>query len=54
MATVDELKAQLAVAELEEKLSKAKKTKAGPDRKLKDELREARRAYREARDGGQA
>lgn len=51
MATKDELEAQLKVATLEEKLAKAKDTKAGPDRKLKQELREARQAHRAARDG---
>lgn len=48
MATVDELKAQLAVAELEEKLAASKGPKDG---KLKAELREARLRYRAARDG---
>lgn len=51
MATADELRAQLAVAELEEKLVKAKEGKTGADQKLKAELREARLRYRAARDG---
>jgi hypothetical protein len=42
MASADELRAQLEVAELEEKLTKAKGTKAGPARELKAELRAAR------------
>jgi hypothetical protein len=58
MASTDELRAQLRVAELEEKLVNAKKGKRGargsatePTRKLKGELREARLRYRAARDG---
>lgn len=47
MATAEELRDQLAVAELEEKLTKSK-TK---DPKVKAELREARLRYRAARDG---
>lgn len=46
----DELKAQLAVVELEEKLIAAKASKAGPDPKLKMQLREARQKAREARE----
>lgn len=50
MATrVEALEAELEVAQLEEKLIKAKGTKRGPKRELKEELREARRAYRERR-----
>jgi hypothetical protein len=58
MATADELRAQLKVAELEELLLNAKKGKRGsgrveakPYRKLKANLREARLRYRAARDG---
>ena len=51
MATADELRAQLVVAELEEKLAKAKDTKKGPSRELKQQLRDARQAYRAERDG---
>lgn len=41
MATADDLRAQLVVAELEEQLAAAKDTD-GADRPLKDELRYAR------------
>jgi hypothetical protein len=58
MATADELRAQLKVAELEERLAAAKKGKRGSGRveaksfrQLKAELREARLRYRAARDG---
>lgn len=47
MATADELRAQLEVAELEEELAKAKTTKKGADRELKLKVREARKNYRE-------
>lgn len=49
MATSEELKLELAVRELEEKLIKAKASDSGPSRKLKDQLRAARQAHREAR-----
>jgi hypothetical protein len=49
MASADELRAQLAVAELEEELIKAKGTKNGPSRELKAKVREARRKAREER-----
>lgn len=42
MATADDLRAQLAVAELEEQLGAAKGADDGPGRSLKDELRYAR------------
>lgn len=51
MAKTDELKAQLEVAELEEKLVEAKETKDGPDRKLKNEVRKVRQKARAKRDG---
>jgi hypothetical protein len=57
MSRADELRAELALIELEEKLVDAKKAKAFTDvddeqlRELKDEVRTARRAYREAREG---
>lgn len=50
MSKVEELKAALLVAQLEEKLVDAKATEAGPSRKLKEDVREARRVYRELRD----
>ncbi len=56
MSKSDDLKAELKVAELEEKLVKAKDRKGALDsskeanRKLKEELREARRQAREARE----
>ena len=37
---------------LEEELAAAKDTKKGASRELKDEVRAARQAYREQRDGG--
>lgn len=52
MATrVEQLEAELVVARLEEKLEKAKGTKKGPGRALKQELRDARLRHRAARDG---
>lgn len=51
MATADELRADLAVAELEEQLAKAKASKKGPDRELKQTLRDARQAQRALRQG---
>lgn len=53
MGKVEELEAALAVAKLEEKLSKAKETKKGPSRDLKEELREARQAHRLIREGAE-
>jgi hypothetical protein len=50
MATSEELKAELAVRELEEKLVAAKDSPNGPSRKLKQEVREARQAHREIRE----
>jgi hypothetical protein len=50
MASADELRAALKVAELEEQLLAAKKTKRGPSDELKLELRAARRAHREMRE----
>jgi hypothetical protein len=51
MSRVDELKAELALAELEAKLAKAKASKDGASPELKAEVRAARQAYREARQG---
>jgi hypothetical protein len=53
MSRADELRAELVVAELEERLAAAKADKKGdPDeyRALKLELREARQAQRENRE----
>ena len=50
MATTDELRAALEVAELEEQLADAKATDAGPSPELKLALRDARRVYREMRE----
>jgi len=47
----DKLRAQLEMAELEEKLVRAKDTKKGPSHDLKMAVREARQRYRELRDG---
>lgn len=49
MPTTEELRAALAVAELEEQLI-ADKDGDGPSAELKLELREARRVYREMRE----
>lgn len=49
MSRRDLLEAELEVADLEEKLVKAKGTKAGPSHELKLELREARQRFRELR-----
>jgi len=49
MATAAELRDQLKVAELEEKLANAKATKNGPSRELKLQVREARQKAREGR-----
>lgn len=51
MATADELRDQLKVVELEEKLVKAKDNKNGPSAELKAQVREARLRARAARDG---
>lgn len=51
MSTADELRAALAVAELEEQLADAKATDAGPSDELKLALRDARQAYRTIREG---
>lgn len=47
--SVDEIRAELAVAELEQQLRDAKNTDDGPGTDLKHELRAARQAYRELR-----
>ena len=50
MSRSDQLRAELAVAELEERLAAAKA--AGDDiSELKHEVRAARQAYRESREG---
>ncbi len=54
MASSDELRAQLKVVELEEKLIKAKDTKNGPSKELKHQVRDARQQAREARDSAEA
>jgi len=54
MASSDELRAQLEVVELEEKLVAAKDTKKGPSQELKQEVRDARQQAREARDASEA
>lgn len=51
MPSADELRAALAVAELEEQLADAKATDAGPSPELKAALRVARQTYREMREG---
>jgi hypothetical protein len=52
MATrADQLEAELEVVRLEEQLSNEKTSKGGAKRETKLALREARKAYREARDG---
>lgn len=51
MATADELRAALAVAELEEQLVAAKAGDEEPSQELRGQLREARRVYREMRAG---
>ena len=59
MASSEQLRAELEVAELEDELVKAKGEK-GLDsskeehRELKQRLREARQAFREAREGGES
>lgn len=50
MPTADELRAALTVAELEEQLVAAKATDEGPTRDLKDQVRAARRSFRELRE----
>lgn len=50
MPSTDELRAALAAAELEEELVAAKETGGAPT-DLKERLREARRVYREMREG---
>lgn len=50
MPTADELRAALAVAELEEALAEAKATDDGPSAELKLALREARQTYRQMRE----
>ncbi len=54
MPTADELRAALAVAELEEQLVAAKATGDGPTAELKLALRDARQTYRTMREGYQA
>ncbi len=51
MPTADELRAALAVAELEEELAAAKGTDEGPTADLKAALRDARQTYRQMREG---
>lgn len=51
MPTADELRAALAVAELEDELAAAKLTPDGPSAELKLAVREARRVYRQMREG---
>ena len=51
MPTADELRAALAVAELEEELAAVKGTDAGPTADLKLALRDARQTYRTMREG---
>ena len=51
MPSADELRAALAVAELEEQLAAAKDTDTGPDHDLKLALRDARQTYRQMREG---
>jgi len=51
MPSVDELRAALAVAELEEQLIAAKATDDGPTAELKLALRDARQTYRLMREG---
>jgi hypothetical protein len=54
MSRVDELKAELELAVLEDELAKAKnddKTSAVKYRELKNKVRAARQAHREAREG---
>lgn len=50
MPTADELRAALTVAELEENLIAAKATPEGPSRELKEQVREARRQFRQLRE----
>lgn len=50
MPSVDELRAALAVAELEEELAAAKGTDPGPTAELKLALRDARQTYRQMRE----
>lgn len=51
MPTADELRAALAVAELEEELAAAKDTDDGPGAELKLALRDARQTFRQMREG---
>lgn len=51
MPSVEELRLALAAAELEQELIAAKGTKNGASRELKQRVSEARRAYRELRQG---
>jgi chromosome segregation ATPase len=54
MSRTDELRAELELAELEDKLADAKadpKTKGDKLADLKNHVRAARQAYREAREG---
>lgn len=51
MPSADELRAALAVAELEDELAAAKLTPEGPSADLKLALREARQTYRSMREG---
>jgi hypothetical protein len=51
MPNADELRAALAVAELEEQLIAAKETDDGPSAELRAALREARQTFRQMREG---
>ncbi len=50
MASAEELRAQLKMVELEDKLVEAKGTESGPTVQLRRQVREARRAFRELRE----
>jgi hypothetical protein len=53
MTRADDLRAELALAELEDELVDAKAAGGDPDelREIKDKVRAARQAHREAREG---
>lgn len=51
MPTTEELRAALTVAELEDELLAAKASDGGASAELKEQVREARRVYRELRQG---
>jgi uncharacterized membrane protein len=56
MSRADELRAELAIAELEEELADLKASGGDPDRlhEVRHELRDARRAFRETREAAAA